>query len=265
MNLFNNILELKLRIEKGVIGVIPARYGSTRFKGKPLAEICGKPMIQHVYERARKSEILNKLIVATDNKEIFDRVKSFGGEVVMTDENIRTGTDRTAEVVRMYPYEVVLNIQGDEPLLEGWMLDKLAEPLIKNKNIHSSTLVKKITEIKELEDPNLVRVILDKNGFALYFSRAIIPFYNGSADRKEWIENHQYYRHIGLYGFQIDFLFEFVELEQSSLERAEVLEQLRVLENGYKMKVEIVDYTPYPVDVPEDINTVERFMKNFNK
>jgi 3-deoxy-manno-octulosonate cytidylyltransferase (CMP-KDO synthetase) len=253
-----------LRIQKGVLGVIPARYGSSRFLGKPLAEICRKPMIQHVYERAKKSDILNKLIVATDNKKIFDTIKSFGGEVVMTDENIRTGTDRTAEIARMYPYEVVLNIQGDEPLLEGWMLNKLAEPLINDKNIHSSTLVKKITELKELEDPNLVRVIIDKNGFALYFSRASIPFYNDSPDKKEWLKNHQYYRHIGLYGFQIDFLFEFVELEQSSLERAEVLEQLRILENGYKMKVEIVDYTPYPVDVPEDIKIIERLIRNFN-
>ena len=254
-----------MKIQKGVLGVIPARYGSSRFPGKPLAEICGKPMIQHVYERAKKSDMINKLIIATDDKRIFDTVKTFGGEVVMTDENIRTGTDRTAEVVRMYPYEVVLNIQGDEPLLEGWMLNKLAEPLINDKNIHSSTLVKKITELKELEDPNLVRVIIDKNGFALYFSRTAIPFYNCSSDKKEWIKNHQYYRHIGLYGFQIDFLFKFVELEQSSLERAEVLEQLRVLENGYKMKVEIVDYTPYPVDVPEDIKIVERFMRNLDK
>ncbi len=253
-----------MRVQKGVLGVIPARYGSSRFLGKPLAEICRKPMIQHVYERAKKSDMINKLIVATDNKKIFDTVKSFGGEVVMTDENIRTGTDRTAEIARMYPYEVVLNIQGDEPLLEGWMLNKLAEPLINDKNIHSSTLVKKITELKELEDPNLVRVIIDKNGFALYFSRASIPFYNGSQDKKEWLKNHQYYRHIGLYGFQIDFLFEFVELEQSSLERAEVLEQLRILENGYKMKVEIVDYTPYPVDVPEDIKIIERLIRNFN-
>ncbi len=154
---------MKLKVQKGVLGVIPARYGSTRFPGKPLAEICGKPMIQHVYERSKGSKVLDKLIVATDNEEIFDVVKSFGGEVIMTGENIQTGTDRTAEVAKIYPYEVVLNIQGDEPLLKGWMLDKLAEPLIKDENIHSSTLVKRITELKELEDTNLVRVIIDKN------------------------------------------------------------------------------------------------------
>ena len=251
---------MELKVQKGVLGVIPARYGSTRFPGKPLAKICGKPMIQHVYERSKDSNVLNKLIVATDNEEIFQLVKSFHGEVVMTGEDIPTGTDRTAEVARIYPYEVVLNIQGDEPLLEGWMLDKLAEPLIKDKNIHSSTLVKRIKELKELEDPNLVRVIIDRSGFALYFSRAGIPFYNGSSNKEEWIKNHEYYRHIGLYGFQRDFLFKFVELGESYLEKAERLEQLRVLENGYRMKVEIVDYIPYPVDVPEDIKEVERFI-----
>jgi len=251
---------LKLKVRKGVLGVIPARYGSTRFPGKPLAEICGKSMIQHVYERSKGSKVLDKLIVATDNEEIFNIVKSFGGEVIMTGENIQTGTDRTAEVAKIYPYEVVLNIQGDEPLLEGWMLDKLAEPLIKDENIHSSTLVKRITELKELEDPNLVRVVIDKNGFALYFSRAEVPFYNSSPNKEEWLKNHEYYRHIGLYGFQRDFLFKFVELGESSLEKAERLEQLRVLENGYRMKVEIVDYIPYPVDVPEDIKEVERFI-----
>ena len=249
-----------MKVRKGVLGVIPARYGSTRFPGKPLAEICGKPMIQHVYEGSKGSKVLDKLIVATDNEEIFNMVKSFGGDVIMTDENIQTGTDRTAEVAKIYPYEVVLNIQGDEPLLEGWMLDKLAEPLIKDENIHSSTLVKRITELKELEDTNLVRVVIDKNGFALYFSRAEVPFYNSSPNKEEWIKNHEYYRHIGLYGFQRDFLFKFVELGESYLEKAERLEQLRVLENGYRMKVEIVDYIPYPVDVPEDIKEVERFI-----
>ena len=250
-----------MKVQKGVLGVIPARYGSSRFPGKPIALICGKPMIQHVYERAKKSRILEKLIVATDNKEILETVESFGGEVVMTDVNIPTGTDRTAEVARIYPYEVVLNIQGDEPLLEGWMLDKLAEPLIKNKNIHSSTLVKKITETRELEDPNLVRVILDRNGFAIYFSRSIIPYYNSPKNRKDWINNHTYYRHIGLYGYQREFLFKFVEMGESLLEKAERLEQLRTLENGYKIKAEIVDFVPYPVDVPEDIEEVEKFIK----
>ena len=251
---------MKLKVRKGVLGVIPARYGSTRFPGKPLSEICGKPMIQHVYEGSKGSKVLDKLIVATDNEEIFNMVKSFGGEVIMTDENIQTGTDRTAEVAKIYPYEVVLNIQCDEPLLEGWMLDKLAEPLIKDENIHSSTLVKRITELKELEDTNLVRVVIDQKGFALYFSRAEVPFYNSSPNKEEWIKKHEYYRHIGLYGFQRDFLFKFVELGESYLEKAERLEQLRVLENGYRMKVEIVDYIPYPVDVPEDIKEVERFI-----
>jgi len=251
---------LKLKVRKGVLGVIPARYGSTRFPGKPLAEICGKPMIQHVYEGSEGSKVLDKLIVATDNEEIFNMVKSFGGDVIMTGENIQTGTDRTAEVAKIYPYDVVLNIQCDEPLLEGWMLDKLAEPLIKDENIHSSTLVKRITELKELEDTNLVRVVIDQKGFALYFSRAEVPFYNSSPNKEEWIKKHEYYRHIGLYGFQRDFLFKFVELGESYLEKAERLEQLRVLENGYRMKVEIVDYIPYPVDVPEDIKEVERFI-----
>ncbi len=252
---------MESNIKKGVLGVIPARYNSTRFPGKPLALICGKPMIQHVYERAKDSVVIDKLIVATDNSEIFERVKSFGGEVIMTDENIPTGTDRTAEVAKIYPYDVVLNIQGDEPLLEGWMLDKLAEPLIKDKNIHSSTLVKKITEIKEIEDVNLARVILDKNGFALYFTRAIIPYFNSSDNKNDWINCHTYYRQVGLYGFQRDFLFKFIEMGESSLEKAEGLEQLRTLENGYKIKAEIVDFVPYPVDVPGDIEDVERFIK----
>ncbi|MFC1558242.1 3-deoxy-manno-octulosonate cytidylyltransferase [candidate division KSB1 bacterium] len=244
----------------GILGVIPARYGSTRFPGKPLASICSKPMIQHVYERASGSKVIDKLIVATDNEEIFDCVKSFGGDVIMTDSSIPTGTDRAAEAARKYPYDIILNIQGDEPLLEGEMLDSLAKPLIEDETVYSSTLVKRITEERELTDPNLVRVILDKDGYALYFSRSIIPYYNYSDNKDEWINNHTYYRHIGLYGYRLDFLFTFIELKESSLEKAERLEQLRVLENGYRMKAGIVDYTPYPVDVPDDIPIVEEMI-----
>lgn len=245
---------------KGVLGVIPARYGSTRFPGKPLVRICSKPMIQHVYERAGDSKVIDKLIIATDNDEIYNCARSFGGEVVMTDESIPTGTDRTAEIAREYSYDIVLNIQGDEPLLEGAMLDRLAQPLIEDKTVSASTLVKRVTEERELTDPNMVRVILDKDGYALYFSRSVIPYYNYSDNKEDWINNHTYYRHIGLYGYRRDFLFTFVSLKESSLEKAERLEQLRVLENGYRMKAEVVDYTPYPVDVPEDIKIVEELM-----
>lgn len=236
-----------------VIGIIPVRFKSKRFPGKPLAIISGKPMVQHVYERAKKSKLLNDLIVATDDKRIFDKVKEFGGKVILTGE-YPTGTDRIAEVARKINTEIVVNIQGDEPVIDPEIIDDAVFPLIKDKKILVSTLVHKIKDKKELKNPNIVKVVLDKDNFVLYFSRSVIPYY------KNIIKI--FYKHIGIYVYRKDFLLKFVNMSQGKLEKAEELEQLRILENGYKIKAILTNYSSIPVDVPKDIKKVEKFLKS---
>lgn len=231
------------------VGIIPARYASTRFPGKALANVNGKPMIQHVYENASKSKMLNRIVVATDDKRIFNAVRSFWGEVVMTSGKHKSGTDRIGEVAKskiIGNADIIVNIQGDEPFIDYRNIDKAIESLIKDKKINVSTLCCKITDVKEINDPNIVKVVFDKNKFALSFSRSIIP--SNKAKNKA-----NYYKHIGLYVYRKDYLLKFIKLKPAKSELAEKLEQLRILENGEKIKVVVTKIDSHSVDTKDDL------------
>lgn len=234
-----------------VIGVIPARYGSTRFEGKPLADIWGKPMIQYVYERAQRASILDDVIVATDDLRIKEAVERFGGKAAMTSPKHPTGTDRSGEVVKDLDINTVINIQGDEPLIDPKLIDEVGQPLLENPQIEMATLAHEITTKEKHMDPNVVKVVIDAQGFALYFSRSLIPY-----PRKT--ENLHAYEHIGIYAYRKNFLLDFIQLPPTPLEKTESLEQLRALENGYKIKVIITKkYTGLSVDTREDLEEVK--------
>lgn len=240
-----------------VIAIIPARWASSRFPGKPLAPIAGKPMIQWVVERTQLAKSLSDVIVATDDERIVDAVASFGGRAVMTPSELASGTDRVAYVARDLDVDAVINVQGDEPLIDPNAVDTLAGTLLSEASTKMATLVRKMKEPEKLDNPNTVRVVIDNDHNALYFSRAAIP-YARDIDKKLWTLHFPYYDHIGIYAYRKEFLLELTELPISMLEQAEKLEQLRVLENGYKIKVGIVDVQPICVDVPEDIDRVEQ-------
>lgn len=239
------------------LGIIPARYGSSRFEGKPLANILGRPMIEWVYKRSLESN-LDKVIVATDDKRIEEAVKNFGGEVILTSNKHETGTDRISEVAKKFPeYEVIINIQGDEPLINSNIINLLIKPFNLEKNLKMATLKYKLNSMEEVENVNNVKVITDKNDYAIYFSRSPIPF-----PRNFNISN--YYKHIGIYAYNRDFLIEYSLMPQTKLELSESLEQLRVLENGYKIKVLETQEKIMGVDSPEDLTKVIDFI-NKNK
>ncbi len=240
------------------IGIIPARYNSTRFPGKPLIKIGGKTMIRRVYERCSLS--LNNVIVATDDKRIMKEVEGFGGHGIMTSPDHKSGTDRCAEAITLYqkscnePVDVVINIQGDEPFLDPAILSHLSNCFI-DPGIRISTLVKKISNKNEIFDPNQPKVVIDKNGFALYFSRSPIP-YVINADKSKWAEIHPFYKHFGIYAFRKDVLMELTQLPFSSLEQAESLEQNRWLENGYRIHVEETEHESVSIDTREDLEKI---------
>lgn len=239
-----------------VIGIIPARYASTRFPGKPLAMIQGKPMIQHVYERVSQMSQLCDAIVATDDSRIMDCVSAFGGKAMMTSELHKSGTDRCGEVVKKLlqqgiQTDVVINIQGDEPFVEHTQIESLIN-CFNNSSVQIATLKKKITSLQELLSPNVVKLITDCNNNALYFSRFPLPFQRGK-EQDCWLENHTYHKHIGIYAYRTDILLKLIELRQSSLEISESLEQLRWLENGYKIRVAETDHENIAIDTPEDL------------
>lgn len=240
------------------IGVIPARYGSTRFPGKPLAMIAGKPMIQWVYENASAASMLSKVIVATDDTRIADTVHGFGGEVVMTSADIKTGTERVAEASVNLDADVILNIQGDEPMVPPGLLNDLVDTLRHDESLVVCTPAVRIKKYDDLTDLNQARVLFDNSGKALYFSRAALPCNRNEQDKKSWLEQAEYWKHIGIYCFRRDFLFEFVKMPVGKLEKIERLEQLRILENGYSIQIVKTDYSPVCVDVPEDIEKVEK-------
>ncbi|CUS79780.1 3-deoxy-manno-octulosonate cytidylyltransferase [Candidatus Kryptobacter tengchongensis] len=244
-----------------IIAVIPARYASTRFSGKPLADILGKPMIRWVYENAMSSKLVNKVFVATDDERIFDIVKNFGGNAIITPKEIQTGTDRIAYAVRDLDADIIVNIQGDEPLISGEMIDSAIEPFLNENDIDISTLAVKINDVENLFNPNVVKVILNKDNFALYFSRSPIPFCRDAQTNEEWLKTGIHYKHIGIYVYRKDSLLKFVELKRSKLEEAEKLEQLRALENGMKIKVVLIDKDTIGVDTPEDLEKVIRILK----
>lgn len=230
-----------------VVGIIPARYGSTRLPGKPLIEIDGKPIIQRVYEQSKKSKLLDKVIVATDDKRIFNCIKRFGGEVMMTSKKHKSGTDRIVEVAEKIKADIIVNIQGDEPFISPINIDKSIEPLLKDNKLNVSTLA-----IKTLgaENPNVVKVIFDNNFYAIYFSRYAVPFNRDGG-------KVQYYKHIGLYVFRKEFLLKFTKMKQSALEKAEKLEQLRILENGEKIKIVITKIDSVSIDTKNDLKTAK--------
>ncbi len=242
-----------------VIGVIPARYSATRFHGKLLADLCGKPVIQHTWENAKKSKSIEDLIIATDDKRIFNAAKGFGAKVVYTSKAHKSGSDRLTEVTSSIDTKVVVNIQADEPLIRPAMMDDVVSPLLKSKDIEMTTLCRKIRKEHELFDTNIVKVVMDRRGFALYFSRATIPYKPRSITNGQRLTNH--YKHIGLYAYTKDFLFTFKSLPQSRLERIEKLEQLRVIENGYRIKVVETRFDTIGIDTPGDLLKATELIK----
>ncbi len=240
-----------------VVAIIPARYHSNRFEGKPLALIAGKPMIQHVVERARKVNLLSRVVVATDDQRIGDCVESFGGEFVMTRNDHVSGTDRLAEAaekIGISEHDVVVNIQGDQPLFPEEIVEQVAKPLLEDPALPMSTLIYKIVRQEEIHDPNHVKTVFDRNNHALYFSRSPVPFQRNPEEK----ESPTYYKHLGFYAYRKGFLLSFVALPEGEWERFEKLEQLRALEYGYTIKVVLTTYDSIEVDTPEDLLRVEK-------
>ena len=247
-----------------VLGIIPARYGSTRLEGKPLLDICGKPMIQHVYEQAKK--LLEHVVVATDDKRIVKAVQDFGGDVVVTSKDHNTGTNRCLEAYRVFAkrqnieFDVVVNIQGDEPLLDTEQV-RLLISCFDEKTTEMATLVIPVSKTETLKEGSGVFVVIDKLMNAIYFSRSVIPFVRDS-EKSVWQTKHTFYKHIGMYAFRPQSLIEFASLQQTSLELAESLEQNRWLENGKKIKVEITESESIGVDTLEDLEKVRAIINN---
>jgi len=242
-----------------LIGVIPARYASTRFEGKILANILGKPMIQHVWERAKKSKLLEDLIIACDDERVKKIAEDFGAKVIYTSKGHESGTDRLTEIVQPLEVKAVVNIQADEPLIHFSMIDNLGHAILEDPSIVMATLIKRIENEKELSNPNVVKVVIDKDNCALYFSRATIPY------QREINSQPDYYKHIGMYAYTKDFLFTFKNLPESKLEKAEKLEQLRALEAGYKIKTVQTDFDTIGVDTPEDLEIVKKRLTQDSK
>lgn len=247
-----------------ILGIIPARYASTRFPAKALVDIAGKSMVQRVYEQAKKCTLLNEVIVATDDDRIFNHVKAFGGKVIMTSTQHQSGTDRCAEVAAaLIGFEVIINIQGDEPFINPNQIAKVAACFTDEK-IELATLVKKIETEEELENPNTPKVVLNNRSEAVYFSRSVIPFIRGQ-EFQNWLQYHIFYKHIGIYGYRTDVLQEITKLPVSPLEKAESLEQLRWIENGYCIKVAETELETLAVDTPADLeNILKVFAANRN-
>ena len=245
------------------IVVIPARYASTRFPGKPLAMLGGKPVIQHVYEKARS--VMDDVYVATDDERIFNTVKEFGGNAVMTRNDHKSGTDRVKEAtdkIRQMSgadFDVVVNIQGDEPFIDGEQIKTLCRQF-DDASTDIATLGKPFSTMEAVENPNSPKIVVDNNGFALYFSRSVIPFVRG-VDRNEWIDKYPFLKHLGIYAYKSRVLDEITALPQSSLELAESLEQLRWLQNGYKIRVGKTDIETVGIDTPQDLERAEEFLK----
>lgn len=236
------------------LGVIPSRYASTRLEGKPLKDICGHTMIEWVYKRTKLSN-LDEVVVATDDERIYKEVERFGGKAILTSKEHENGTSRIAEVCSKYEdYDVIVNVQGDEPLIEPEMINSIINSFKEDDTISMSTLKYKIDTMEEIENPNYVKVITDKKGYALYFSRSVIPY-----PRKLDIQN--YYKHVGIYGYKRDFVVEYAKMEPTPLELSESLEQLRALENGYRIKVMETPYKIIGVDTQEELEKVREYIK----
>ena len=240
-----------------ILGVIPARYSSTRLKGKVLADINGKPMIQHVWERAKKSSLLNDVLIACDDERIVQAAKKFGAKVVLTSPDHPSGSDRIAEAVKLLDVDVVVNIQGDEPLINPSTIDTLAQAMQDDPSCVMATMITALDHEADVLDPNCVKVVVDQNKNALYFSRSVIPYHREKINFSQAV----YYKHLGVYAYRKDFLLSFVRLPKSRLEKIEQLEQLRVLEAGYKIKTVLTDHQTIGVDTDADLLRVKEFLK----
>ncbi len=236
--------------------IIPARYGSSRLEGKPLLKVLDKPVIQWVYEKAQMAKLADMIIVATDDERIFDCVKSFGGNVEMTSVNHKCGSDRIREVVERHPeIDFIVNLQGDEPLIEPESIDAVARNVQMDEMADISTLIRRLETEEEINNPNLVKCVIDKNGFALYFSRSKIPYERN-------INESDFYGHLGIYGYKRDALIKMTSMPQTPLEKTESLEQLRALENGMKIKTSVVNFVPVGIDTKDDL---EKFREIVSK
>lgn len=236
-----------------VVVIIPSRYQSSRFMGKPLADVLGKPMIQHVYERVLRSKTASMAAVATDDRRIFEAVEKFGGRVILTSPDHPSGTDRIAEAVEtlgLAGTDIVVNIQGDQPTFEPSQIDEVVQPLLEDSTVDFSTLIYRIRRDEEVSDPNAVKVVFDKDRFALYFSRATIPFVRDRGGKAD------YWKHHGIYAYRKSFLIAFTKLPQGTLEKLEALEQLRALEHGHRIKVVETEFDSIEVDTPADLERV---------
>lgn len=239
------------------IGVIPARWGSTRFAGKVLANLNGKPMIEHVWQRSRQSRLLKEVIIACDDERIVKAAGNFGAKAVLTSKDHASGTDRIAQAVANVSADIVVNIQGDEPLIHHSVIDSLVTALSKDPACVMATAIKLIRTKEELENPNVVKAVIDAAGNALYFSRSVIPY-----DRdKAGIQKIRHYKHLGIYAYRKSFLMKFTDMPKSRLEQAEQLEQLRALEAGVKIKTVLTDIETVGVDTPEDLARVEQLLR----
>ena len=242
-----------------VLCVIPARYASTRLPGKPLSMIAGKPMIQHVYERACQAQLPNEVVVATDNEMVEKAVLDFGGKAVMTSPDHPSGTDRLAEVALMYPdVDVIVNVQGDEPMIPPEVIDRLAEAFNGDADLNMATM-KVVMDEEDYENPAAVKVVTDQQGYALYFSRSLMPYPRNKP------EGFKVFKHVGIYAYRRNFLLKYAALAPTPLEKAESLEQLRALENGYKIKVLESDFQGIGVDTPEDLAAVNALFEKMKK
>lgn len=241
------------------IGIIPARYASTRFPGKPLALLGGKPVIQHVYEKV--AAVLEAAYVATDDERIYDVVKSFGGQVVMTRTDHKSGTDRIEEAIEKIggEWDVVVNVQGDEPFVAKSQLDTICH-CFDDPTTQIATLGKPFESMEAVQNPNSPKIVVDNMGFAMYFSRSVIPYVRGK-EKSSWLTHYPFLKHLGIYAYRKDVLRQVTQLPQSSLEIAESLEQLRWLQNGFKIKVGTTDVETVGIDTPQDLERAEDFLK----
>lgn len=242
------------------IGIIPARYSSSRFPGKPLAILGGKPVIEHVYRQV--SSVMEDVFVATDDQRIYDAVEAFGGKAIMTRSDHKSGTDRICEALEKVggSFDVVINIQGDEPFIQKSQLETVMQ-CFDDPRTQIATLGKPFESMEAVENPNSPKIVLDNDGYALYFSRSVIPFVRGK-EHEEWLSHFPYLKHIGLYAYRTEVLREVSKIPQSTLELAESLEQLRWLQNGYKIKVGLTDVETIGIDTPEDLQRAEEKMAN---
>ncbi len=242
------------------IAIIPARYASSRFPGKPLALLCGKPVIQRVYEQVR--QVLDDVYVATDDSRIYDAVVAFGGRAIMTSSSHQSGTDRIAEAVDKIggDYDVVINVQGDEPFIQPVQIQTLCQ-CFDDAATEIATLGKRFTDMESVESANSPKIVVDRRGFALYFSRSVIPYVRGQ-ERTTWLSHYPYFKHLGIYAYRRQVLSEVTRLEQSPLEKAESLEQLRWLENGYRIKVAETAFETVGIDTPDDLRKAEKFLQS---